>query len=67
MDQSLEIVKAFQPDYLVLSLGFDIIHGDPIGGFDISIKGLAMISSRIANLNLPTVIVQEGGYLIEKL
>lgn len=67
LDQALKIIHDFKPGYLVVSAGFDLIKGDPIGGLQISVKGLAAISSNIASLNLPTLIVQEGGYLMEDL
>jgi acetoin utilization deacetylase AcuC-like enzyme len=44
--------------------------GDPVprdGGFRITSNGLASIGKRIARLKLPTVIIQEGGYNLQKL
>lgn len=67
LDKALDKISEFRPGYLVLSAGFDLIKGDPIGGFNISVKGLAAISSHIASLQIPTVIIQEGGYLVEEL
>jgi len=67
LDAALQIIADYQPGFLVVSAGFDLIKGDPIGAFDISVRGLALISSKIASLELPTVIVQEGGYLMDKL
>ena len=67
LDRALKRIADFNPGYLVVSAGFDLIKGDPIGGFGVSVKGLAMISRRIASLGIPTVIVQEGGYLMEML
>lgn len=67
LDQALQNITDFQPAVLVVSAGFDLIKDDPIGSFNISVKGLALISSRIASLDLPTVIVQEGGYLMEEI
>ena len=67
LGQALHQISQFQPGYLVVSAGFDLIEGDPIGGFNISLKGLAKISNMIASLRIPTVIVQEGGYKMEEL
>ena len=67
LDKALQIIRNFQPEVLVVSTGFDLMKDDPIGGFNISFEGLARISSEIARLNLPTLIVQEGGYLMEQL
>lgn len=67
LEKVLKIISDYQPGYLVVSAGFDLIRDDPIGAFNISVKGLAQISSNIASLQLPTLIVQEGGYLMEQL
>ncbi|MBN1810513.1 MAG: histone deacetylase family protein [Anaerolineae bacterium] len=68
LDKALAVIDDFAPRYLVVSVGFDIVAGDPIGGFCVSsVCGLRGIGQRIAALNLPTVIVQEGGYLLDTL
>lgn len=67
LDKALHTIDAFAPRYLVLSAGFDIVAGDPVGSFNVTTAGLREIGKRIAALNLPTVIVQEGGYRLEKL
>ncbi|MFN2220688.1 MAG: hypothetical protein ACK2UA_18910, partial [Anaerolineae bacterium] len=41
--------------------------GDPAGGFCLTRAGLARIGKKIAALNLPTLIIQEGGYLLDTL
>jgi acetoin utilization deacetylase AcuC-like enzyme len=65
--RSLEVIASYSPRYLIVSVGFDILDGDPIGGFKITIDGLNRISAAIAGLGIPTLIVQEGGYLLSKL
>ncbi len=67
LDEALEVVCRFVPRYLVVSAGFDIVAGDTIGEFCVSSDGLHEIGQRIAGLNLPTVIVQEGGYCLQTL
>lgn len=68
LDQALEVVTEFQPQALVVALGLDAYEGDPIAGLAISTEGFNSIGSRIATkLKLPTVIVQEGGYLCPQL
>jgi acetoin utilization deacetylase AcuC-like enzyme len=67
LDEALNTIAVFKPNWLVLSAGFDIGEGDPVGGFHITRQGFAEIGRRIACLGLPTVIVQEGGYLLEAL
>jgi acetoin utilization deacetylase AcuC-like enzyme len=67
LDEALAAIREFAPRYLVTSIGFDIMAGDPVGGFCVSADGLREIGRRIAGLNLPSLIVQEGGYVLEKL
>jgi acetoin utilization deacetylase AcuC-like enzyme len=67
LDQALLAVREFGSRYLVVSLGFDTVAGDPEGGFCLTTSGLGEIGRRIAGLGLPTVLVQEGGYLLDRL
>ncbi len=67
LDEAITTIEAFAPQYLIVSVGFDIIEGDPVGGFKVTSAGIGSIGTRIAALKLPTVIVQEGGYLRENL
>ncbi len=60
-------IEAFAPDALVVALGLDAFEGDPFGGLSVSTPGFARIGEAIATLDLPTVIVQEGGYLCDAL
>jgi acetoin utilization deacetylase AcuC-like enzyme len=62
LDEALAVVQGWMPRYLVLSVGFDGLEGDPEGGFRLTRGGLQEIGRRIAALALPTVVVQEGGY-----
>lgn len=68
LDRALETLTAYRPQALVIALGLDAYEGDPIAGLSISTEGFGQIGSRIsAELKLPTVIVQEGGYLCPEL
>ena len=67
LDHALETVQAFSPIYLVVSAGADIYRDDPLGNFDLSLEAFAHIGERIADLHLPTLVVQEGGYHIEHI
>jgi len=60
-------IEAFAPEALVVALGLDAFEGDPFGGLSVSTPGFARIAEAIAELRLPTVIVQEGGYLCDAL
>ena len=60
-------IRAFAPEALVVALGLDAYEGDPFGGLSVTTPGFARIGEAIAGLKLPTVIVQEGGYLCDEL
>lgn len=63
VDAALEGVRAFRPDALVISLGFDMAADDPLSEVKLTGQGFAEIARRIMALGLPTALVQEGGYL----
>ncbi|SEB48674.1 Acetoin utilization deacetylase AcuC [Nitratireductor aquibiodomus] len=60
-------IRAFAPDALVVALGLDAFEGDPFGGLSVSTPGFARMAEAISSLGLPSVIVQEGGYLCDAL
>ena len=68
LDNALDRVTDFAPDALVIALGLDAYEGDPIAGLAISTDGFRAIGEKItAATNLPTVIIQEGGYPCNEL
>lgn len=64
---ALENIQSFAPDYLVVSVGFDTFVNDPIGGLKLTKNVYPKVSEMIAGLNLPTLLVQEGGYNVEHI
>ena len=67
LDQALELIQNFAPKFLVVSAGMDIYADDPLGTIKVTTEGIGEIGRRIASLNLPSVIVMEGGYNNEAL
>ena len=67
LDQALNAITTWRADTLVLALGLDAFAGDPFAGLAVTTKGFAQIGKTIAALRLPTLIVQEGGYLCPEL
>jgi len=67
LTQAISVIRRFKPDYLLLSLGFDIMAGDPTGTFNVSARGMYRIGRMLAELGLPLLIVQEGGYSLRNL
>lgn len=63
----IPLIKKFSPDLLIISAGFDTYKEDPIGAFQLETHHYADLAKRFADLNLPSVIIQEGGYFVDKL
>ena len=60
-------IRAFAPGALVVALGLDASEHDPLAGLAVTTAGFRRIGAAIARLGLPTVFVQEGGYLSDIL
>jgi acetoin utilization deacetylase AcuC-like enzyme len=83
MDSGLGALVDFRPDFVLLSLGFDTFHLDPLGSFKIETEDYAQIAGRVRKRlkaleremeegdshaePVPCLILLEGGYVIEKL
>ncbi len=63
------VLKAFKPDLVLVSAGFDAHMLDPIGGMQITSEGFGMLAGIImdaaALVCAPVVYVLEGGYSLE--
>src|SRR3990167_2529122 len=51
----------YESQVIVVSLGFDALQDDPIGSFNLLPENFGHFGELIASLNLPTLVVQEGG------
>ena len=58
----LTAIRAFRPDALVVSLGFDASEHEPLNALAVTEDGFARAGAAIGALRLPTALVQEGGY-----
>lgn len=67
LDKALCHIRRFKPMFFVVSLGFDIMRGDPTGSFALLPEAMKKIGMALAAMNLPTLIVQEGGYSVKNL
>lgn len=63
----LERIVNFGADVLVVALGLDAYEGDPFKGLAVTTPGFVRIGAALAGLGLPTLFVQEGGYLCDEL
>ncbi|HVS13979.1 MAG TPA: histone deacetylase family protein [Thermoanaerobaculia bacterium] len=60
--KALAAVAEFRPVVLVVALGLDPAAGDPTGTWSLRIEDFERNGRLIGNLDLPTLVVQEGGY-----
>ena len=67
LETIFEYLIAFGPRWLVVSAGFDTYIDDPISTFQLTTAGFNKIGQRIRTLNVPTLVVQEGGYYVPDL
>ena len=67
LEEALSLIRKFEPEYLALSAGMDIYAEDPLGTIKVTTYGISDIGKRISALDLPTVIIMEGGYANEVL
>ncbi|KPK34456.1 MAG: hypothetical protein AMJ66_03725 [Betaproteobacteria bacterium SG8_40] len=67
LNEALGILRRFKPDYFVVSLGLDIMAGDPTGAFTLTTQGMQRIGALLRGMNVPTLVVQEGGYTLRNL
>ena len=64
---ALDAIRAFRPDAVVLSLGFDASEHEPLAFLRVTSDGFARAAGAIGALGVPTAIVQEGGYSVDHL
>ncbi|MDD4937410.1 MAG: histone deacetylase family protein [Candidatus Shapirobacteria bacterium] len=65
--KALKIINNFQPDFLLVSAGFDTHKSDPVGAFNLNTLYYKKLGLQIRNLEIPTLVVQEGGYATKVL
>ncbi len=64
----LPIARAFEPELVLVSAGFDAARGDPLGAMQVSPDGYAQMTARLATLaGGRTVLALEGGYDLEAI
>jgi acetoin utilization deacetylase AcuC-like enzyme len=57
----------FDPDVVVVSLGVDAAVEDPNSPLQVTDAGFRVAGAAIGGIGAPTVFVQEGGYVVERL
>ena len=61
------VLMLWSESALVVALGLDAHEGDPYQTLAVTTAGFGRIMAEVARLGLPTVLVQEGGYLSDNL
>ena len=62
LEKSIKAVKKFSPDFLIIPLGLDTAKGDPSGKWNLEKDDFYNNGRLIGLLDIPTLVVQEGGY-----
>jgi acetoin utilization deacetylase AcuC-like enzyme/GNAT superfamily N-acetyltransferase len=67
LQKALGLIKSFEAEVIVVSLGFDILKGDPTGTFNLSINDFRIVGQLLAAQKVPVLVIQEGGYNLRNL
>jgi acetoin utilization deacetylase AcuC-like enzyme len=65
--RALRRIEKHGTEVLVLALGFDTGRNDPTGTWDLGAKDFEANGRLVGSLQLPTLVVQEGGYRVHSL
>ncbi|ESY30980.1 hypothetical protein X747_31720 [Mesorhizobium sp. LNJC384A00] len=60
-------IDRFSASALVLAMGLDASEENPFGGLKVTADGFSRIGEMVGNMGLPTVLVQECGYVYPSL
>jgi acetoin utilization deacetylase AcuC-like enzyme len=63
----LPVAESFKPEFILVSAGFDIFAGDPLGGMGLSVAGFGALTAELTGLAKKTsrnriLLTLEGGY-----
>ena len=64
---ALKQIKKFKAKYLVIALGLDTAKSDPTGTWQLESEDFFENGRLIGAMKIPTLVVQEGGYLTRTL
>jgi histone deacetylase 6 len=56
------ILESFDPEFILVSSGFDAARWDPVGGFSVTPNAFYYMTRRLTELKKPMLCVLEGGY-----
>jgi acetoin utilization deacetylase AcuC-like enzyme len=64
---AIDAVAAFDPEYVVISLGVDPADGDPTAGLCLTTADFGAVGAGIGTIDRPLLLVQEGGYQLHRV
>lgn len=67
LETAIQGIAAHGAEALVVSLGVDTFHADPISFFTLASDDFIRMGERITRIGLPTVFVMEGGYAVAEV
>lgn len=67
LKKALSLIHDYDPDVIVVPLGFDSARNDPTGSWTLDAPDFFANGQMIAKLNRPILFVQEGGYQLDTL
>jgi acetoin utilization deacetylase AcuC-like enzyme len=67
LNEAVQAIALYQPDAIVLTLGFDVYELDPQAKVAVTSAGFHRLGRTAAAFGLPLLVVQEGGYYLEGL
>lgn len=67
LEKAIQRIQDFKPDILVVATGYDTFRYDAFGNLCLDTRDYTLLGAHIAQLALPTLFVQEGGYKVDAL
>lgn len=67
LEEAAAVLRMYQPDVVILTLGFDIYKEDPQAKVAVTSRGFNRLGARVAALGMPVLVLQEGGYHLDTL
>lgn len=67
LQEAMRRIRAYKAEVLVVSLGLDTFEKDPISRFKLTHDDYLRMGEVIAQIDLPTLFIFEGGYAVEAL
>jgi len=67
LTRGIDAINAFDPDYVVVSLGVDPAEGDPTAGLCLTTADFHGVGAALGTIDRPMLLVQEGGYQLHRV